>query len=78
MVADIATCTEDADADGGENKSEPRHVHAHMLKRSRALRNGPRYALAAALFTLPHAFATGFGMSAISSSISHTGVTRSV
>jgi hypothetical protein len=52
-----------------------------------SLVNNPGLAAVVARFTLPHGFATGFGMSAISSSSSHTwsespaamaGVTRSV
>jgi hypothetical protein len=48
-----------------------------MVKRSRAWRNRQRrYALAAARFTLPHGFATGFGIGAIRSVRSHTRVER--
>ncbi len=38
--------------------------HAHMMRRSQARHKGPRpYAFAAAVFTLPNGFATGFGAS---------------
>jgi hypothetical protein len=40
MVADVAACTEDAGADSGEDKRHPRQLHARMVKRSRAPRNG--------------------------------------
>jgi thymidylate synthase ThyX len=67
-----APCAERADAGSSQDKRDPTELHAHILKRNRTLRNGHRYALAAARFTLPQAFATGFGMSAISSPSSHT------